>query len=108
MGAGFWVNLIAAGGVAGVVLWSVIGWLDRQVGAPVMKERINKGSDKYFDEEGRNWGAVTLDSIVRLKFEDEPEAEADDQDEERAWRLPSRQRRTAVKGARQLTPKRRE
>lgn len=82
MGAGFWIGLIAAGGVAGVVIWSVIGWLDRQVGEPVMKERINKGSDKYFDGESRNWGAVTLDSIVRLKFEHKPEAEPDDESEE--------------------------
>lgn len=79
---GFWVSLIAAAGVAGVVLWAVLGWLDRQVGAPVMKERINKGSDKYFDDESRNWGAVTLDSIVRLKFEDEPVGELDHQSEE--------------------------
>jgi hypothetical protein len=108
MGAAFWVTLIAAGGVAGIVLWSVLGWLDRQVGASVMRERINKGSDKYFDEESRNWGAVTLDSIVRLKLEDEPEAEADDQGEERAWRLTSPQKRAAVKGAPRLTPKTRE
>jgi hypothetical protein len=74
MGAGFWVTLIAGGTVAGVVLWSVLGWLDRQVGAPVMKERVNKGSDRFFDEENKNWGAAKLDNIVRLKFEDEPDA----------------------------------
>lgn len=63
----------AVAGAAGIlwVLWVLIGWLERQVGAPIMRERINKGSDKFFAQEDRNAGAALLDRIVRLDFGDE-------------------------------------
>lgn len=66
---------VAVGGAAVVawLIWVLFGWLERQVGAPVMRERINKGSDKFFAQENRNWGASELDSVVRLDFEDEDE-----------------------------------
>jgi hypothetical protein len=35
----------------------VLGWLDMRIGAPIMKERINEGSDKYFEYAGKHWGA---------------------------------------------------
>jgi hypothetical protein len=70
----------------------MIGWLERQVGAPIMRERINKGSDKFFAEQGRNSGAALLDSVVRLDFdeEDEPAEVGDDTTE--STRLFSRAR----------------
>jgi hypothetical protein len=39
----------------------------------VMKERINEGSDKYFQYAGKHWGHSEIDSIVRSDFDDEPE-----------------------------------
>ena len=64
---------VVGAAVIGWVFWVLLGWLDRQVGAPVMRERINKGSDKFFAKENRNWGASELDSVVRLDFQDEDE-----------------------------------
>jgi hypothetical protein len=64
---------VAVAGAAAIawVLWVLFGWLERQVGAPIMRERINKGSDKFFAQENRNSGAAQLDNVVRLNFEDE-------------------------------------
>lgn len=56
--------------VALSVLRIVLGWLDRQVAAPVMRERINEGSDKFFEQQDKNWGASELDRIVRLDFDE--------------------------------------
>ena len=63
------LGLVALGVIASIS-WSVLGWLDRQAGAPVMRERINSGSDKFFAKQNQNWGASVLDSIVRLKSDD--------------------------------------
>jgi hypothetical protein len=92
MGVGLWVTLIAGGLTTAAILWSVLGWLDRQVGAPVMRERINKGSDKFFEGENRNLGAATLDNIVRLKFEDEARADDDGANSTRLFRSESSRR----------------
>jgi hypothetical protein len=48
----------------------ILGWLDRRSGAPIMRERINKGSDNFFKEEEKNWGRSEIDSIVRGRFGD--------------------------------------
>ena len=37
------------------------GWLDRRVAAPIMKERINDGSDKDFDYADKHWGESEID-----------------------------------------------
>jgi hypothetical protein len=47
-----------------------LGWLDRQVAAPIMEERINKGSDKYFEHAEKHWGESEIDSIVHHKFDE--------------------------------------
>jgi hypothetical protein len=47
-----------------------LGWLDRRVAAPIMKERINNGSDKYFDYADKHWGESEIDSIIHERFED--------------------------------------
>lgn len=69
------VSAVVGAAAIGWVLWILIGWLERQVGAPIMRERINKGSDKFFADEDRNGGAALLDSVVRLDFGDEDEQE---------------------------------
>jgi hypothetical protein len=69
------ITAVAGAAAIGWVFWILIGWLERQVGAPIMRERINKGSDKFFAEEDRNGGAALLDSVVRLDFGDEDEQE---------------------------------
>jgi hypothetical protein len=62
---------VAGAAAIGWVVWVLFGWFERQVGAPIMRERINKGSDKFFAQENRNAGAAQLDNVVRLNFEDE-------------------------------------
>ncbi|HMI55014.1 MAG TPA: hypothetical protein VK494_02390 [Gemmatimonadaceae bacterium] len=63
------MSVITIGAILGVVR-IVLGWLDRQVAAPVMRERINQGRDKFFEEEDKNWGASELDKIIRLEFDE--------------------------------------
>jgi hypothetical protein len=46
----------------------LIGWLDRRSGGPIMKERINSGSDRFFADEEKEWGRTEIDSIARGKF----------------------------------------
>jgi hypothetical protein len=41
-----------------------LGWFDRNAGDPVMRERINSGSDKFFQQEEQNWGKSEIDSII--------------------------------------------
>jgi hypothetical protein len=69
------ITAVAGAAAIGWVFWVIIGWLERQVGAPIMRERINKGSDKFFADEDRNGGAALLDKVVRLDFGDEDERE---------------------------------
>jgi hypothetical protein len=47
----------------------ILGWIDRRTGDPIMRERINKGSDKFFIDEEKNWGRSELDSVVRGDFD---------------------------------------
>lgn len=48
----------------------ILGWIDRRAGDPIMRERINKGSDKFFVDEEKNWGRSEIDSIIRGDFGD--------------------------------------
>ncbi|MEA2761265.1 MAG: hypothetical protein QOD47_549 [Gemmatimonadaceae bacterium] len=61
------------GVVALPVAWGfvrmVLGWLDMRIGAPIMKERINEGSDKYFEFAGKHWGESEIDSIIHSDFD---------------------------------------
>jgi hypothetical protein len=47
----------------------LIGWLDRRTGDPVMRERINAGSDQFFAAEEENWGKTEIDSIMRGDYD---------------------------------------
>jgi hypothetical protein len=42
----------------------LIGWLDRHASAPIMRERINAGSDRFFEAEKENWGKTEIDSLL--------------------------------------------
>jgi hypothetical protein len=47
----------------------LLGWLDRRTGDSIMRERINKGSDRYFVDEEKHWGESEIDSIVHGRFD---------------------------------------
>jgi hypothetical protein len=47
-----------------------LGWIDRRLAAPVMRERINSASDGFFVDEEKHWGESEIDSIVHYKFDD--------------------------------------
>ena len=41
----------------------ILGWLDRRLAAPVMHERINTASEKFFVEEEKHWGESEIDNL---------------------------------------------
>jgi len=46
-----------------------ISWLERVLAEPVMRERINRGSDQFFDaEEKKRWREFEVDDGERVKF----------------------------------------
>lgn len=46
----------------------LLGWLDRHLAAPVMRERINSASDEVLSDEEKHWGESEIDDITRFKF----------------------------------------
>lgn len=57
------LSILAALAAAGVsaVLWRIVhiilGWAERRYFyAPIMSERVNSASDKFFIEDSRQWG----------------------------------------------------
>jgi hypothetical protein len=66
------------GVVALPVAWRFVsvflGWLDQRVAAPVMKERINDGSDKYFEYARKHWGESEIQSILDARYDEVSEA----------------------------------
>ena len=61
--------LVALGlGTLGSVLKVGFGWLDRVLADPVMRERINKGSDRFFATEETKWGELEIDGGERIEF----------------------------------------
>jgi hypothetical protein len=46
----------------------ILGWFDRHAVDPVMRKRINSGSDGFFQEEGKNWGKSEIDSILHGRY----------------------------------------
>ena len=55
-------------GTLATIIRMVLGWFDRHACDPVMRERFNSGSDRFFEREERNWGKSEIDSILRGKF----------------------------------------
>ena len=43
----------------------LLGWLDAQVGAPVMSERINGASDRFFTDDVLHRGESEIDDVGR-------------------------------------------
>ena len=61
--------LVAIGlGAVGSVLKIGFGWLERVLADPVMRERINKGSDQFFAAEEPKWGELEIDGGERVDF----------------------------------------
>ena len=54
----------------GVAFISIfINWLERVLAEPVMRERINKGSDQFFAaEEKKKWRELEIDDGERIEF----------------------------------------
>jgi hypothetical protein len=50
------------------VLRLILGWLDRVLADPVMHERVNDGSDRFFADEEKHWGELEIDSPGRVEF----------------------------------------
>jgi hypothetical protein len=46
----------------------ILGWFDRHAVDAVMRERINSASDRFFQEEGRNWGKSEIDGILHERY----------------------------------------
>jgi hypothetical protein len=46
----------------------ILGWFDRHAVDPIMRERINSGSDRFFQQEGENWGKSEIDSILHGRY----------------------------------------
>ncbi len=63
------MSVVTVGMVATYVRM-LIGWLDRRTGAPIMREHINAGSDRFFAGERENWGKTEIDSILRGDYDD--------------------------------------
>jgi|1185.fasta_scaffold140257_2 hypothetical protein len=63
------MSVITVGMVLTFVRMIVI-WVDRRTEAPVMKERINAGSDRFFVDEEKRLGDTEIDSILRYDFDD--------------------------------------
>jgi hypothetical protein len=57
-------------GMAFSLIRMILGWLDRRLAAPVMHERINSASDRFFIEEEKHWGESEIDSLVRGRYGD--------------------------------------
>jgi hypothetical protein len=48
----------------------LITWLDRHTGDPIMRQRINAGSEKFFAEEPKYEGRTEIESLVNGQFGD--------------------------------------
>ena len=43
----------------------ILGWAERKFAPRYMKERVNAGSDEFFEKEEENWGRTEIDSLLR-------------------------------------------
>ena len=46
----------------------ILGWIDRRSGAPIMRERVNDASEKFFGEEEKHWGDLEIENTARIKL----------------------------------------
>jgi hypothetical protein len=54
---------------------AIVGWFDDRSASPIMRRRVNKGSDEFFSHETRHRGETEFDEIL-----DPAGAESDDDD----------------------------
>lgn len=47
-----------------------LGWLDQRVAAPIMKERINDGSERYFEYAEKHWGESEIQNILDARYDE--------------------------------------
>lgn len=47
----------------------MFGWVERKFAPPYMKERVNAGSDKFFENEEQYWGRTEIDSLLRGEYD---------------------------------------
>ena len=67
-----WITRLMSVITVGMVLTFVrmiVIWADRRSAAPVMKERINAGSDRFFKDEEKRLGDTEIDSIIRGDYD---------------------------------------
>jgi hypothetical protein len=55
-------------GMALSFLRMILGWFDRTLADPVMRERINDGSDRFFAYEEEHLGELDVDNPGRVEF----------------------------------------
>ena len=48
----------------------ILGWCEKRFAPAYMKERVNSGSDKFFEQEDKLWGRTEIDSLLRGKYDD--------------------------------------
>ena len=46
----------------------ILGWVERKFAPSYMTERVNAGSDKFFENEEQYWGRTELDSLLRGEY----------------------------------------
>ena len=59
---------VVVANVIGLSMGSIFVWFDRRTDSPIMKRRINKGSDKFFADETERQKEIVLRN--RLEFDD--------------------------------------
>ena len=47
-----------------------LGWFEKRFAPAYMKERVNSGSDKFFEQEDEFRGRTEIDSLLRGKYDD--------------------------------------
>ncbi len=55
-------------GMAINIFRMILGWIDRWLDPPVMRERINRGTDRFFDHEEKHWGELEIENPTRFKL----------------------------------------
>jgi hypothetical protein len=48
----------------------ILGWFEKRFAPPYMKERVNSGSDRFFEQEDKLWGRTEIDSLLRGEYDD--------------------------------------
>jgi len=63
------LSIITVGMVFSYIRMLIV-WLDRNLVDPIMKQRINAGSDRFFAEESEYEGKTEIDSLAGGHFDE--------------------------------------